>query len=335
MGSLSYHEIAPLTAPDFNDKANLDLYFKIRQFKDDLSLDSLFLDHSKEDRLKIHTIAESFNLEYEYSAKTGYLILSRVPESIEAEKSAREPIDNFIDENLPDWDPSHYDFGQKFGDFVGFNTWMASGGVDGEAAEAQATTSSQNILEDLALPPFYQDQSTNALLERGALAHDIRLQEIDEPLSASYPITQNNHGPTAAVSEALTVEETKSQEQSGQFVGSQLTPHKCDVDTRKDLYFQSPASLLRRGFEAHTIYESEDGSEDSYSQFYWSESAHSDASVPSVVSGRSCRTGPLSDWARAGMNAVKRVGACWRCIFLRKKVGSQTPRDEISIKVSS
>jgi hypothetical protein len=32
----------------------------------------------------------------------------------------------------------------------------------------------------------------------------------------------------------------------------------------------------------------------------------------SVYSGSSAgRRGPLSDWARAGANAVKKVGACW------------------------
>ena len=38
---------------------------------------------------------------------------------------------------------------------------------------------------------------------------------------------------------------------------------------------------------------------------------------PSRVSGR---RGPLSEWARVGMNAVKKKGACWRCKFLRKNI---------------
>lgn len=54
-----------------------------------------------------------------------------------------------------------------------------------------------------------------------------------------------------------------------------------------------------------------------------SDHSGSHTSVPSVdpnnsrVSGR---RGPLSEWARVGMNAVKRMGACWRCKFLRKNV---------------
>jgi hypothetical protein len=43
-------------------------------------------------------------------------------------------------------------------------------------------------------------------------------------------------------------------------------------------------------------------------------------SQASVMSAASGRRGPLNDWARAGMNAVKKVGACWRCKFLRKTV---------------
>jgi hypothetical protein len=52
------------------------------------------------------------------------------------------------------------------------------------------------------------------------------------------------------------------------------------------------------------------------------ESTRTSASGASGASAGSGRRGPLSDWGRADMKAVKRVGACWRCIILRKKVGS-------------
>jgi hypothetical protein len=39
----------------------------------------------------------------------------------------------------------------------------------------------------------------------------------------------------------------------------------------------------------------------------------SPVSACSVASSASRRTGPLSEWAKAGMNAVKKIGACWRC----------------------
>jgi hypothetical protein len=42
----------------------------------------------------------------------------------------------------------------------------------------------------------------------------------------------------------------------------------------------------------------------------------------SQASGVSGRQGPLDAVAKAAMNAVKRIGACWRCKFLRKKVSS-------------
>jgi hypothetical protein len=49
-----------------------------------------------------------------------------------------------------------------------------------------------------------------------------------------------------------------------------------------------------------------------------SNSVHSrESSAGSATSGR---RGPLSDLARAGINALKKVGACWRCKFLRKQV---------------
>ena len=46
----------------------------------------------------------------------------------------------------------------------------------------------------------------------------------------------------------------------------------------------------------------------------------SQASIVSGASAASGRRGPLDSFAKAAMNAVKRVGACWRCKFLRKSV---------------
>ncbi|PVH83660.1 hypothetical protein DL98DRAFT_110572 [Cadophora sp. DSE1049] len=56
-----------------------------------------------------------------------------------------------------------------------------------------------------------------------------------------------------------------------------------------------------------------------------SNSVHSGGSNNSAASGASGRRGPLSEWARAGMNAVKKIGACWRCKFLRKTCDSESP----------
>lgn len=41
---------------------------------------------------------------------------------------------------------------------------------------------------------------------------------------------------------------------------------------------------------------------------------------PSRASGSSGRRGPMDKFAKAAMNAVKKVGACWRCKFLKKTV---------------
>jgi hypothetical protein len=81
---LSY-QISQLTKVDFNDKTNLDLYFKIRLFKSDLSNTYLvFKDHAKLAQLRIPTIAESLDLEYEYSVRRKVVRLSR-PESADAQ----------------------------------------------------------------------------------------------------------------------------------------------------------------------------------------------------------------------------------------------------------
>jgi hypothetical protein len=53
-------------------------------------------------------------------------------------------------------------------------------------------------------------------------------------------------------------------------------------------------------------------------------SIYSNRSQTSATSASSRRHGPLSSLARAGMNAVVKVGACWRCRFLRKLVGKSS-----------
>jgi hypothetical protein len=53
-----------------------------------------------------------------------------------------------------------------------------------------------------------------------------------------------------------------------------------------------------------------------YEEFVFDSRSDRSGSQASVRSNASCasgRRGPLSEWARAGMNAVKKIGACWRC----------------------
>lgn len=57
-----------------------------------------------------------------------------------------------------------------------------------------------------------------------------------------------------------------------------------------------------------------------YKEFVFDSNSVHSGSQASAASGGSGRRGPLSGLARAGMNAVKQVGACWRCKFLRKTV---------------
>jgi hypothetical protein len=48
----------------------------------------------------------------------------------------------------------------------------------------------------------------------------------------------------------------------------------------------------------------------------------SGASISSVITTSSRRSGPLSSTARTAMKAVRAVGACWRCKILRKSVSA-------------
>lgn len=86
--------------------------------------------------------------------------------------------------------------------------------------------------------------------------------------------------------------------------------------------------------------ESRNGSIESSTGFeeivFDSKSAHSGSqssigsigSIGSVASNASGRRGPLSYWAKVGMNAVKKVGACWRCKILKKPVSDDQKQYE-------
>jgi hypothetical protein len=300
--SHSYGKIAPLTPPDFNDPANLDLYFQIRSFKNDLSTGELLLERrSRTEQLKIHTIAQSFDLEYEYSVGTRVVRISRTV-SHEAQIFAPEATIDNIHENLPHWEHLHGSFGQDFSDFSNFDSGIASRGADGETPEAHAIPNNQDSLADMALPPFDLSQSMNFLSQPvpsmlAASTQSNLAQEIDELLSNAHSVRQEQQEPLfedPAINSAIIDEfEHPSEKKKSQRVPSPSSPYQWG-DIRR------PAAAGRSG------------------------SAHSDASGISGVSGRSGRTGPLSDLARAGMKAVKKVGACWRCVFLRKKVGKHS-----------
>lgn len=66
-----------------------------------------------------------------------------------------------------------------------------------------------------------------------------------------------------------------------------------------------------------------------------SNSTHSAASRSSVGSAASGRRAPLSDIARAGYNIMRKLGACWRCKFLRKTVSAASLSDPFLIHCSA
>jgi hypothetical protein len=294
--SHSYGGRAPLTPPDFNFPANLDLYFQIRSFKNDLFTGELLLErHSRTEQLNIHTIAQFFDLEYEYSIGTRVARISRTV-SHEAQIFAPEAAIDYVYENFTQWDHLHESVGQDFSDF---DAGIASRGAAGKTTETHAIPNSQDSLADMALPPFDLSQSTNFLSrpEPSVLAASTQsnlAQEIDKLLSSAHSVRQEQQEPlfeNPAVNSAIIDEfELPSKRKTSQGLPSPSSPYQWD-DIRRSV------AVGRSG------------------------STYSDASGTSGVSGRSGRTGPLSDLARVGMKAVKKVGACWRCVFLRKKVG--------------
>lgn len=82
-----------------------------------------------------------------------------------------------------------------------------------------------------------------------------------------------------------------------------------------DLYLAKRATSYSKATSVHS------GASSGYQEIdFDSKSVNSVGSNASAASATSGRRGPLTDWARAKMNAVKKVGACWKCKFTRKTV---------------
>lgn len=72
--------------------------------------------------------------------------------------------------------------------------------------------------------------------------------------------------------------------------------------------------LFSRGSSVHS------GASSAYQEIVFDSRSAYSGSQASGASAASGRRGPLDSFAKAAMSAVKRVGACWRCKFLRKSV---------------
>jgi len=171
----------------------------------------------RSEQLTIHTIADSFNLEYEYSTTTRIVRISRL-ELFGTEGFVPGATADFINENLPYWGPLHENSGHEFPSSTDYDFAIA-GRAAGDFSEANAMKN-RDILADLALPPSNLDQSTDIPRPEnptfaGGTQSNLE-QEIDELLSASHSVRENQpeslfHDHTTAVSEALLFEGTELQ----------------------------------------------------------------------------------------------------------------------------
>ena len=280
----------------------------------------------RSERLKIHMIADSFSLEYEYSTRTRVVKISREA-SPEAQMFVPEATFDAFEEHIPHFDPLHESYSQEFIGLPDFEPFMFSRGAGEDFLEERAVMNNQIILEDLALSPSDLAQITKTLPRPENLISvhstpDNLAQEIDELL----PATQSAR-----------------QEQRGALFHEEVSPYSTPLSWEPPERTDKPPPLSTPPYTTtNTLTPSQQEKvrkiampQYSPASFGRTESAHSDASDMTGISARSGRTGPLSDLARAGMKAVKKARACWRCISLRKKVGCLFPGDESSTRIAN
>jgi hypothetical protein len=309
-GSHLNRQTAQLTALDFNDQPTLDLYFQIRSFENDVSRPELLLkDRPRPEQLKIHTIAESFSLEYEYSASTRVVRISRT-EFPQAQISVPEATFDVFSEHNPHWNSLPESSSQAFTGIWGFEPFMDSRGVVEDFLKERVAMN-QDTLEDLALPLSDLDQITKILPQpENRISVDGTpsnlAQDIDELLPTTESARKRQNETVFQDGGALNL-------LSWELPKGTVNPFSISTPPYTTTHPRAPSEQEKSRKIAMPQH--------SPTALGRSESAHSDASDMTGVSVRSGRTGPLSDVARAAMKAVKSVRACWRCMFLRKKVG--------------
>lgn len=285
----------------------------------------LLKNRPRPERLKIHTIADSFSLEYEYSTSTRVVRISRgeppgpqmfVPEAT---------VDSF-GELIPDWDPPHESYGQEFIGVSDFEHFMSSRGAGEDFLEERAVMNSQGILEDFALPRSDLDQITKIVPQpENLISANSTLGNLAQVIEELLPTTLNARKEQRG---ALFHDEGNLSSMPLSWEPPERTvkppPLSTPPYTTTNPLTPSQTEKLRKIAMPQYL----------PADFGRSESAHSDASDMTGVSARSGRTGPLSDLGRAGMKAVKKARACWRCMVLRKKVGCWFPGDELSTRIA-
>ena len=279
-------------------------------FKDDAGGKELLLEgFARPKQVTIHLITESFDLEYEYSSGSGIAKISKL-ESPESRANDTDGAIESFEGIFPELDALDYNFSQgsgyPFGDLVDpFAPWF----------DPDAITDSQPVnVVDPPMPSVYLDQVSNIQTHQETSTIDLStpsfiVPEIDDVLFTAQNKSQGNHRsplrqPWSSISSLLSKRKRRRSE------GSPVSENR-----------QAPLNPLPspQGLPMSPAF-SRSGSIQSGTSGTSVTSGASGVSGVSGASGTSGRRGPLSEWARAGMNAVKKVGACWRCFFLRKKV---------------
>jgi hypothetical protein len=232
--------------------------------------------------------------------------------SPEAQMFVPEATFDAVEEDIPRWDPLHESYSQEFIGVPDFEFLMPSRGAGEDFLEERAAMNSQGILEDLTLPPYDLDQITKTLA-------------LPETLTSVHSTPGN---PAKEIDELLPITQSARQEQRGALFHKEGSPYSTPLNWEPPERTDKPPPLSTPPYTTtNPLTPSQQEKvrkiampQYSPASFGRTESAHSDASDMTGGSARSGRTGPLSDLARAGMNAVKKVRACWKCISLRKKV---------------
>lgn len=302
-----------LSGIDTNNPANLRLFSETLLFKHDwYRVDLTFMDRPTSEQRTLQIIAHSLELEYEYSTLTRAVRISRPFD-----------FDTSYVENFQYEDSGYLEQFPTFDPMFGMN--------DLGVLDSDQQNSTSAAMTDTQMDFEFTTVASSGESPEGVVQHDVNI---------AFNINIPNADLTRARRRKALDSNTKTSSQAKIKCPDCVETFDRKADLRRHRLAvhiavqpdNEPDIRPRRGARGVAASRSEsvrsNGSTGYEEIVFDSRSTHSggsQGSVGSIKSGGSGRRGPLSRWARAGMIAVKKIGACWRCKFMKRSCDTESP----------
>jgi hypothetical protein len=286
---------------DLNDLPTLCLYNELLLFRADSSLELMFMHPSQVMQKTLHSIADTLGLDYEYWKSLKQARISK-PES-EPESTGITDISTTLNPEVLDDTPGISINPQ-------FHRWSMPSDFSSWPYGEEILDSDFDLSRRDDMPSLDNNQIPSSL-------------EYEQQFFTPLPTPSSS---SAAANEEFAAIFTDtsffSSQRTGSRAGSRAGSGIGSRAVSRDGSVKSISSERGRKVMKSVSRSSSANRSVGFQEIVFDSNPSRPASR---ISGSSGRRGPLDTMARAAMKAVKTLGACWRCKWLRKDVSILTP----------